>query len=72
MPRMMHDRKPDMGSRGKKHEVFPEEVHVKHMESPSGAGHEMDYPDMEEKILRDQHEGIKHAEGRKLKAGYRN
>ena len=69
---MIHDHKPDIGSRGKKHQIFPDEVHVKHMKSPEGAGHVMDYPDTEEKILRDQHEGIRKAEGRKLKTGYRN
>lgn len=72
MARMMSDRKPDMGSSGKKHEIFPSEVHVKHMKSPEGAGRMMDYPDTEEKVLRDQKAGISKAEGRKLKAGYRN
>lgn len=72
MARMINDRKPDMGSGGKKHGIFPDEVHVKHMNSAEGAGKLMDYPDTEEKILRDQNEGIRKAESRKMKAGYRN
>lgn len=61
-----------MGSQGKKHEIFPSEVHCKKMQSAEGAGKVMDYPDTEEKILRDQREGVKKAESRKLKAGFRN
>lgn len=72
MARMMSDRKPDLGSAGKKHEVFPSEVHVKKMENPRGAGKLSDYPDTEEKILRDQNEGIRKAESGKMKTGYRN
>lgn len=73
MTRMMSDRKPDLGTSGKKHEIFPSEVHVKHMSSPKGAGHEgLDYPDTEEKVHRDQEHGIKKAMGRKMKTGYRN
>lgn len=69
--RRMNDRSPDFGSRGKKHEIFPDDVHVKHMKSVEGAGSIHDYPDTEEEVARYQDKGIAMAEGRKLKAGFR-
>ena len=54
------------------HSVFPEEVRhstIKHVE---GAGRLTEYPDTEELVARDQEGGIRHAEGRKMKPGYRN
>jgi hypothetical protein len=52
---------------------FPKGPHkVKGEISAEGAGHlGSDYPDTTEKIKRDQDEGIKKAEGRKIKPGYR-
>lgn len=57
---------------GRKHSVFPEEVRHSTMKSAEGAGHLAEYPDTEELTLRDQEGGIRHAEGRKMKPGYRN
>jgi hypothetical protein len=46
---------------------------VSHERSCSGAGHlGSTYPDTTEEIYRDQEAGIRHAEGRKMKPGYRN
>ncbi|HEX5553442.1 MAG TPA: hypothetical protein VFX43_09360 [Chitinophagaceae bacterium] len=70
--RRMNDRKPDFGGSGKHGEIFPNEVHVKHMKSGDGAGSIHDYPDREEEIVRWQDHSIKKAEGEKLKAGFRN
>jgi len=44
-----------------------------HERSAEGAGHVgTTYPDTTEEIMRDQNAGIKHAEGHKMKPGYRN
>lgn len=46
---------------------------VTHERSAVGAGHlGSTYPDTTEEIHRDQEAGIRHAEGRKMKPGYRN
>jgi hypothetical protein len=46
---------------------------LKEYKSAEGAGHlGMEYPDTTEEIKRDQDEGIKKAEARKIKPGYRN
>ena len=46
---------------------------VTHHKSAEGAGHlGSTYPDTDAEIHRDQEAGIRHAEGRKMKPGYRN
>jgi hypothetical protein len=70
MTRMMNDRTPDFG-KGRKGSVFPEEVHVKEMATPTGAGKIMDYPDTEEAIHRDQEKGISEMHKKKMKPGFR-
>lgn len=53
--------------------VFPDGPHkTKGERSAEGAGHlGTEYPDTTEDIHRDQDAGIKKAEGRKIKPGYR-
>ena len=71
MSRKLSDRNADLGG-SRKGSVFPEDVKVRDFSSVGGAGEIMDYPDTIDKIDRDQREGVKKAEGRKMKAGYRN
>jgi hypothetical protein len=60
------------GSRSK-NTVFPEGPHkVKTETSAVGAGGQDDYDQTTEDIKRDQDAGIKKAEGRRMKPGYRN
>ncbi len=61
------------GGRGKD-SVLPDGPHkVKTERSAEGAGHlGSTYPDTTEEIYRDQEAGIRKAEGRKIKPGYRN
>ena len=60
-------------SAGRKGSVFPEQVETKEMHSANmGEGRMLNYPDMEELVLRDQHEGMRKIGSHKMKAGYRN
>lgn len=70
--RMMTDRRVDFGKSGKHDDIFPNEVHVKHMKSGEGAGEMHNYPDTEEEVVRYQDEGIKQINNKKMKAGFRN
>lgn len=45
--------------------------YVKHSVSAEGAGHFPEYPDTDEKVHRDQNEGVKKAKSRPMKPGYR-
>lgn len=56
---------------GKGAAKFPEKTHTKHIPHVEGAGEEMDYPDTEPKIRRDQEAGIRKAKAHKTKQGYR-
>lgn len=52
---------------------LPMESKMKEEKSADGAGHiGSSYPDTTEEIYRDQEAGIRHAEARKIKPGYRN
>jgi hypothetical protein len=55
-----------------KDSVFPEGVKTKNVPSAEGAGHEGEYEDTNESIVKQQEMGVSKAKGHPLKSGYRN
>jgi hypothetical protein len=71
MSRKISDRSAPLGS-GRKGSVFPEDVKVSEMKTPSGAGMMTNYPDKEGDIYRGQEAAISKAKSRPMKPNFRN
>ena len=71
MARMINDHSFWAGGKGKG-SVMPDGVHVKTMDSESGAGHMMDYEDTEAKIRSQQAHNVSKAKAHPQKPGYRH